>query len=194
MSQLTVSLSPHARDGCTTRRIMLDVLIALLPCLVCGVVYFGLYALLLVVICMAAYFVSIAKAPVTGVIMTVELTWNFMFLLPVILGVAAGYLIGDVFRTKPVYERLLDEMLGDEPPQRFTARFAVEKEGLAAGRRVCDVLWPADVRLVRLERGEERILPDGNTQLLEGDILTAEGETGEDTIAVLEAAVGPRLE
>ena len=149
---------------------------------------------MLIVICMAAYFVSIAKAPVTGVIMTVELTWNFMFLLPVILGVAAGYLIGDVFRTKPVYERLLDEMLGDEPPQRFTARFAVEKEGLAAGRRVCDVLWPADVRLVRLERGEERILPDGNTQLLEGDILTAEGETGEDTIAVLEAAVGPRLE
>ena len=66
-----VASSPHKLDGANTRRIMLDVLIALLPCLVCGVVYFGLYALLLVVICMAASFASeqiynlIRKKPVT---------------------------------------------------------------------------------------------------------------------------------
>ena len=53
-----VAASPHKKDSATTRRIMLDVLIALLPCLVCGVVYFGLYALMLVATCVAACFAS----------------------------------------------------------------------------------------------------------------------------------------
>ena len=42
INQYKVACSPHKLDGATTRRVMLDVLIALLPCLVCGVVFFGL--------------------------------------------------------------------------------------------------------------------------------------------------------
>ena len=53
-----VAISPHKLDSDTTRRLMLDVIIALLLCLVCGVLFFGLYALLLVVICTATCFVS----------------------------------------------------------------------------------------------------------------------------------------
>ena len=37
-TQLTLSVSPHIHSGRTTRRIMLDVLIALLPAAVAGVV------------------------------------------------------------------------------------------------------------------------------------------------------------
>ena len=44
-NQLTVSSSPHIRCNDTTRRIMLDVLIALLPTTVAGCVIFGLGAL-----------------------------------------------------------------------------------------------------------------------------------------------------
>ena len=152
------------------------------------------YTDMLIVICMATYFTAIAKAPFTGIVMTVELTWNFMFLLPAVMGVAAGYLVGDIFHTKPVYERLLDEMLEEEDkPALFTARFYVNGTGMAAGRRIRDVLWPADVRITRIERGEERILPDGNTLILEGDILTAEGEE-EESCTVLAEIIGPRTE
>ena len=152
------------------------------------------YTDMLIVICMATYFTAIAKAPVTGIVMTVELTWNFMFLLPAVMGVAAGYLVGDIFHTKPVYERLLDEMLEEEDkPALFTARFFANGTGMAAGRRIRDVLWPADVRITRIERGEERILPDGNTLILEGDILTAEGEE-EESCTVLAEIIGPRTE
>ena len=61
MAEITnykVAASPHKLDRSNTRRIMLDVLIALAPCLVCGVLFYGLYALMLVAICVAACFAS----------------------------------------------------------------------------------------------------------------------------------------
>ncbi len=52
--QFTVAASPHIREGSTTRRIMADVLIALLPATVASVVFFGLRALLVVVACVVS--------------------------------------------------------------------------------------------------------------------------------------------
>ena len=45
MNMLNVSSSPHVRDNSSTRRIMLDVCIALLPACIFGVVNFGMRAL-----------------------------------------------------------------------------------------------------------------------------------------------------
>ena len=42
------SNSPHVRSGNTTRKIMMRVVIALLPCLIMGIVYFGIKAFLIV--------------------------------------------------------------------------------------------------------------------------------------------------
>ncbi len=156
------------------------------------------YADALTVICMAVFFTTVVRAPITGVLMTLELTWNFMFLLPALIGVAAGYLIGDVLRVRPVYDRLLDEMLeegGAERVGRFAARYLVSAHSACAGRTLRDVLFPADVRITRVERGGAAFIPDGNTQLMAGDVLTAEGEllTGSDAPAVLERILGAPL-
>ena len=51
---LTLSVSPHIHSGKTTSRIMLDVLIALSPATVAGVVIFGLRALLVLAITVAS--------------------------------------------------------------------------------------------------------------------------------------------
>lgn len=53
-TQLTLSVSPHIHSGRSTRRIMLDVLIALLPAAVAGSVIFGLRALLVLAVTTAA--------------------------------------------------------------------------------------------------------------------------------------------
>ena len=106
-----VAASPHTLDGANTRRIMLDVLIALLPCLVAGVVYFGLYALMLVVICMAVCFASeqiynlIRKKPfttdlsalVTGLILGLNLPPRAPWYIPVIGGVFAIVIVKMLF-------------------------------------------------------------------------------------------------
>ena len=46
MSQLNISSSPHIRHGNSTRRIMLDVIIALAPAAICSIFIFGSRSLL----------------------------------------------------------------------------------------------------------------------------------------------------
>ncbi len=52
--RLTLSVSPHIHSGRSTRRIMLDVILALLPVTVAGTVIFGLRSLLVIGVTVAA--------------------------------------------------------------------------------------------------------------------------------------------
>ncbi|MBQ7332979.1 MAG: RnfABCDGE type electron transport complex subunit D [Clostridia bacterium] len=54
MKQLTVSSSPHIRSNASTNRIMLDVIIALLPASIAGIVIFGWRALLVLSLTVAS--------------------------------------------------------------------------------------------------------------------------------------------
>ena len=58
MSLLTVSSSPHLRASKTTQGIMLDVIIALMPAAIAGVVIFGLSALATIAVCVATAVLS----------------------------------------------------------------------------------------------------------------------------------------
>ncbi len=111
ISNYKVAASPHKLDSSTTRKVMLDVLIALVPCLVCGVVYFGLYSLALVVICMATCFLSeqiynlIRKKPftfdlsalVTGLILGLNLPPRAPWYIPIVGGVFAIIIVKMLF-------------------------------------------------------------------------------------------------
>lgn len=111
ISNYKVAASPHKLDSSSTRTVMLDVLIALIPCLVCGVVYFGLYSLALVVICMSACFLSeqlynlIRKKPftfdlsalVTGLILGLNLPPRAPWYIPIIGGVFAIIIVKMLF-------------------------------------------------------------------------------------------------
>lgn len=54
MEKLFVSSSPHLRSGTGVRSIMLDVIIALTPALIASVILFGLRALLVTAVSVAA--------------------------------------------------------------------------------------------------------------------------------------------
>ena len=58
MQNLIVSTSPHAHAPLTTRRVMLDVLIALSPAAVASVILYGLKALIILAVCVGASFIS----------------------------------------------------------------------------------------------------------------------------------------
>ncbi len=111
ISNYKVAASPHKLDSSSTRTVMLDVLIALIPCLACGVVYFGLYSLALVVICMSTCFLSeqlynlIRKKPftfdlsalVTGLILGLNLPPRAPWYIPIIGGVFAIIIVKMLF-------------------------------------------------------------------------------------------------
>ena len=97
-------------------------------------------------------------------------------MLPVVIAVTIGYIIGEIFRTDGIYEELL-EMYEHENGILENARREVYVLGLlddsiADKRQVRDVLWPANCRVTEISRGDETILPDGDTVLHGGDILT----------------------
>lgn len=90
-SKLHISVSPHIRAKRSTRDIMLDVIIALLPATIAGVIFFGIPALTLIIACVASAVLSEAvfylvlkrelpigdlSAVVTGLLLALNLSAN----------------------------------------------------------------------------------------------------------------------
>ncbi len=133
------------------------------------------YADLMVMICIASLFTAIVRAPLTAIVMICEFTGSFAPLLPAVIGVAIGYILGEIFRTDGIYEELLEvhekESGFHEQAVREVYTIVVAKGAIAEKRAVRDVLWPSGARVTEIHRGEEVILPDGETLLLAGDTL-----------------------
>ena len=107
-----VSVSPHIRDNSSTRKIMIDVCIALIPTLAFGVWHFGLNALLVIIssvlscVVSEAVFELIVKKPVTvfdfsavvtGLILALNMPPNVAWWVPAIGGVFAIVVIKMLF-------------------------------------------------------------------------------------------------
>jgi len=56
---------------------------------------------------------------------------------------------------------------------------AVSACSTVCGKRIRDILWPYNSLVTVLMRGNTEIIPDGETILLEGDILTVRAENTE---------------
>lgn len=112
MSSFSVSLSPHVRDSASTRRIMLQVCLALLPALAFGVWAFGLYALLVVALSVGAAVgtealvqrclkrpitISDGSAAVTGLLLGLTLPPEAPWYVPVFGAVFAIFIAKQVF-------------------------------------------------------------------------------------------------
>lgn len=140
------------------------------------------YCDLMVMICMAALFTTVVKAPITSIVMICEFTGSFAHLLPVIIAVFIGYLVGQIFRTDGIYEELLEEYekendIHERVLEVFT--LTLEQGALADKRIVRDILWPVGARVKEIARGDEKVLPDGETLLHSGDVLTIVCRTGD---------------
>lgn len=107
-----VSVSPHIRDKSSTRKIMIDVCIALVPTLAFGVWHFGINALFVIISsvlsCVAseAVFELIVKKPitvfdfsavVTGLILALNMPPNIAWWVPAIGGVFAIVIVKMLF-------------------------------------------------------------------------------------------------
>ena len=110
--KLHISVSPHIRAKRTTQSIMLDLIIALLPAAIAGVVIFGLRALAVIGICVAASGISEAvfniitkkeqtvgdlSAIVTGLILALNLPANIPFWQAVVGAVFAIIVVKCIF-------------------------------------------------------------------------------------------------
>ncbi len=60
---------------------------------------------------MAAYFASIVRAPLTGIVLIAEMTGDYALLLPLFVAAFAAYGVAEALRELPIYETLLERSL-----------------------------------------------------------------------------------
>ena len=135
-----------------------------------------------VIICMAVFFTTIVRAPITGIVMVFELTGQFTNFLPVLLGVAIGYLVSMIFKLEPIYEKNLDLFIEEEKiyenfrKERVT--LVIQPHSKADTAKVRSIVWPPNGLVVEVVTADgATIVPDGETVLNAGDTIVFECET-----------------
>jgi H+/Cl- antiporter ClcA len=141
-----------------------------------------------IILGMAGYFAAVVKSPITGTILITEMTGSFNHLLSLAIVSIIAYIISDVLGSKPVYESLLEKILrnkGEEmsignKKNKAILEFPVCIGSNLDGKQIKEIKWPARCLLVAVKRGEDEIIPKGDTMIYPGDyliVLTNEDRT-----------------
>lgn len=126
---------------------------------------------------MAAALAASVKAPVTSIMLTVEMSGTLVHMLPVALCAFTALFVSDLLHTKPIYTELLDRYMasheGTERQERGNAimEFPVEPGSPADGALVGGLGLPAVARLVTVLRGSAEVIPYDSTRIAPGDYL-----------------------
>jgi CIC family chloride channel protein len=68
------------------------------------------------VVGMAAFFTAVVRAPVTGIVLVIEMTASFTLLLPMLLACAAAMLVTTQLRDPPIYDSLRERAFPRQGP------------------------------------------------------------------------------
>lgn len=122
------------------------------------------------VVGMAAYFSAIVRAPLTGVMLIIEMTGNYFLMLPLLISCFFAYIIAEALRDMPIYEALLERDLKKNGPDvnikdPAVVEFTVSETAAFAGKRVRDLGLPAGCILVSCSDGKHEWIPRANTRL-----------------------------
>ena len=140
------------------------------------------YYISIVCIGMTTFFGAAVRAPLTAIVLIVELSKYEARFLPPMIAIITAFLVAEIFGSKPLYDAMLDRL-----KKIFASYKKIEMEDIdvevvdgafIAGKKISDILWPIDSLIVSVQRGEEKIVPDGGTIVQVGDILTIQVETG----------------
>lgn len=130
----------------------------------------------IIMLCISAFFAASVRAPITAILLSIELTGGFFNLLPCAIAVGVSTALSDMTRTAPLYERMLEQMQTAAPlsarARSICVTGTVFSGSPVAGERVRNVLWPYNSLVTALDRKGVWLVPDGETVLKEGDSLT----------------------
>ncbi|HEY9072137.1 MAG TPA: H(+)/Cl(-) exchange transporter ClcA [Candidatus Ozemobacteraceae bacterium] len=137
----------------------------------------GVSPALFAVVGMASFFSGVVHAPLTGIVLILEMTANFKLLFPMMIASLVAYNISEWLGGKPIYEALLNEDLrkGGLPPVLFgepsELHLIVEEGAEIENREIRSLNLPEGVLIVSIRRLGHRFVPSGATVVLAGDSL-----------------------
>lgn len=130
------------------------------------------------IISMAGYFAAIVRAPLTGIVLMIEMTGTLSQLLPLIITSAVAYIVAEELKNKPVYESLLENLLTSrgihkqEKREKILLECVVHFGSMIENKKLKDVAIPEKCLIVSIKREDHDITPNGNTVVKAGDYLT----------------------
>lgn len=142
-----------------------------------------------IILAMAGYFTAVVRAPITGTILITEMTGSFSHLFSLAIVSIVAYIVADILASKPIYESLLERFLHNtgekisigNKKNKHLLEFAVCMGSELDGKQIKEVNWPHQCLLVAVKRGEDEILPKGDTVIIPGDYLIV--LTNEDKVS-----------
>lgn len=128
-----------------------------------------------VIYAMAGYFACISKAPFTAILLITEMVGSLAHLMPLAVVAVTAYVVDDLLNGRPVYAEMMYNMLGKLPFQELTGMTQMTTTIYAGsqldGARISDFDWPQGSLVMSIFRGEQQLVPHGDTELQAGDTL-----------------------
>jgi len=128
------------------------------------------------VVGMAALFAGTVRAPLTGIVLMLEMTESYSLMLPLLVASFAAQWVADLLREPPIYDALLQRELRTAsethlPASAMMIELDVHPGAPFVGLRVSEIGLPSGVLIVALERRGVDFVVTGGTQLVTGDRL-----------------------
>ncbi len=122
------------------------------------------------VVGMAAYFTAIVRAPLTGIMLIIEMTGNYSQMLPLLVSCFCAYAVSEFSKVSPIYESLLERDLKRSKESHFLKEpivvdFIIQENAPFAGMQVRSLGLPAGCILVRCSDGKREWIPKADTVL-----------------------------
>lgn len=132
-----------------------------------------------IVFAMAGYFTAIVRAPVTGIILLLEMTGSFANILPFALVSSISYVVAELLKSRPIYDSLLDRQLEDAgvsssvaaSDTKITVEAVVQHGAGVENQPVRAIPLPERCLLLSVRRSGQSLIPKGNTVIRANDTL-----------------------
>ncbi|MGL4402851.1 MAG: chloride channel protein [Fusobacteriaceae bacterium] len=167
-----------------------------LPMLVLGAILGKIYALILIsgfglghefivnymILGMAGFFVAVVRAPITGIILILEMTGSFDHLLAIATVSIVAYYITELLKLEPIYEILYERMpkkkiaddLEDERHEQMEKAIIcipVSADSELENKLIKEVKWPKNSLVIGIKRADVEYIPKGISRILAGDVI-----------------------
>lgn len=133
--------------------------------------YLGNY----VIYAMAGYFACISKAPFTAILLITEMVGSMTHLMPLAVVAVTAYVINDICGGLPVYMAMFNNFIHHKTRKELQGMTQMTTSIYAGssldGTLIQDFKWPKGSLVLAIYRGEEQLVPRGQTKLQVGDTL-----------------------
>lgn len=147
-----------------------------------------------IILSMAGYFAAIVRAPITGIILITEMTGTFSQLLSLTVVSIIAFFTAELLKSAPIYDSLLESLLKknnvkdyhNESTKKVLITNIVHFGSKIEDKQLSSISLPENTLVVSIKRGENTIVPKGNTVVKAGDqIITITDLKNESSIREL---------